>query len=132
MTDQDHTVARRIAPDGPAPDRLAPDRPAADPVGAGGVGADYVDGNMLAGPLREIFAMDVSAAVGRCASCGLTGPFAALRVYPHAPGLVARCPGCQQVMLRLVRTPTNAWLDLRGATYLRLPMPFDPSATGPA
>lgn len=86
----------------------------------------YVDGNMLAGPLREIFAMDVTAAVGRCAGCGLTGPFAALRVYPHAPGLVARCPACEQVMLRLVRTPTEAWLDLRGATFLRIPMPADP------
>nr|MDT0657425.1 DUF6510 family protein [Micromonospora sp. DSM 115978] len=96
-----------------------------------GVATDYLDGNMLAGPLREVFAMDVSAATGRCATCGLTGPFAALRVYSHAPGLVARCPGCDQVMLRLVRTPDSAWLDLRGATFLRLPMPLEAPATGP-
>jgi hypothetical protein len=87
---------------------------------------DYLDGNMLAGPLREVFAVDVAAATGRCASCGLTGPLAALRVYAHAPGLVGRCPGCGAVILRLVRAPDSAWLDLRGATFLRVPLPPDP------
>lgn len=29
-------------------------------------------------------------------------------------------------MLRLVRSPDSAWLDLRGATYLRVPLPADP------
>lgn len=86
---------------------------------------DYLDGNMLAGPLREIFAVEVSGASGRCANCGLVGPLAALRVYAHAPGLVARCPGCTEVVLRLVRAPNSAWLDLRGATYLQVPLPTD-------
>ncbi|KAB2344093.1 DUF6510 family protein [Actinomadura rudentiformis] len=84
--------------------------------------ADYLDGNALAGPLAEIFTTDVSAAVGRCASCGLTGPVASLRVYGPAPGLVARCPGCNEVMLRLVRSPDAAWLDLCGTACLRIPM----------
>lgn len=84
--------------------------------------ADYLDGNALAGPLAEIFTTDVSAAVGRCAACGLTGPVASLRVYGPAPGLVARCPGCDEVMLRLVRSPDAAWLDLCGTTCLRIPM----------
>jgi hypothetical protein len=87
---------------------------------------EYLDGNQLAGPLREVFAVEVSAAVCRCASCGLTGPVAALHVYAHAPGLVARCSGCEAVLLRLVRAPTSAWLDLRGTTYLRVPLPPDP------
>jgi hypothetical protein len=84
---------------------------------------DYADGNMLAGPLREVFASDVTTATGRCASCGLTGPVAALQVYANAPGLVARCPRCTQVMLRLVRGPASAWLDLRGTTFLQIPLP---------
>jgi hypothetical protein len=42
------------------------------------------------------------------------------RVYPHAPGMVARCPACDAVLLRLVRGPGRAWLDLRGFTYLQL------------
>ena len=85
--------------------------------------AEYVDGNALAGPLREIFAVDVTAAVGQCVSCGLVGPVAALRVYMRAPGAVARCPGCSAVILRLVRGPQGAWLDLKGAVSLQIPLP---------
>jgi hypothetical protein len=79
-----------------------------------------VDGNALAGPLSELFAVDVTAAIGRCVNCGLTGPVAALRVYDRAPGLVARCPGCDHVVLRLVRTPDAAWLDLTGTVSLHV------------
>jgi transposase InsO family protein len=39
-----------------------------------------------------------------------------------APGVVVRCATCDQVLLRLVRGPGRAWLDLRGLTYLQLPM----------
>lgn len=85
----------------------------------------YTDGNSLAGPLAEIFAVDVTAATGRCVSCGATSPLAGLRVYDHAPGLVARCPNCTEVVLRLVRAPGTAWLDLRGVWSLRVPMPVD-------
>jgi hypothetical protein len=83
---------------------------------------EYQDGNALAGPLREIFAVDVTAATGRCVACGLAGPVASLRVYVRAPGLVARCPGCGGVVLRLVRGPDAAWLDLTGTTSLRIPL----------
>jgi uncharacterized protein DUF6510 len=83
----------------------------------------YQDGNMLAGPLREIFAVDVTTAIQRCMNCDNTGPVAVLRVYSHAPGLVARCPGCDSVVLRVVRGPNDAWLDLSGSMNLRIPLP---------
>lgn len=83
---------------------------------------DYQDGNALAGSLQEIFAVDLTSAVGRCAHCGLTGPVATLRVYGRAPGLVARCPGCGEVMLRLVRSAHAAWLDLTGTARLKIPL----------
>ncbi|MDQ6850977.1 MAG: DUF6510 family protein [Actinomycetota bacterium] len=86
----------------------------------------YLDGNALAGPLREIFAVDITAALQRCAHCGNTGPVAVLRVYHRAPGLVARCPGCDEVVLRLVRGPTDAWLDLTGTLSLRIALPRVP------
>ena len=82
----------------------------------------YEDGNALAGPMREIFAVDVTAATGRCVGCGRAGPIATLRVYRHAPGLVARCPDCDGVVLRLVRGPSAAWLDLRGTVSLEIPL----------
>ncbi len=83
----------------------------------------WVDGNALAGPLQEVFSVDVTAAVARCDGCGRTGPIAEARVYDRAPGLVARCPGCDQVLVRLVRAPGRAWLDVRGLTYLQLALP---------
>ena len=84
---------------------------------------DYMDGNALAGALREIFTMDVTAAQGRCAGCGRTGMVAETRVYEHAAGLVARCPGCDAVLIRLVRAPDRAYLDLHGMSFLEVPLP---------
>ena len=83
----------------------------------------WSDGNALAGPLQDIFRVDVTAAVGGCGNCGRTGPMAEVRVFDHAPGVVARCSVCDQVLLRLVRGPGRAWLDLRGLTYLQFPAP---------
>ncbi|HET6533122.1 MAG TPA: DUF6510 family protein, partial [Actinoplanes sp.] len=40
-----------------------------------------------------------------------------------APGLVGRCPGCEDVVLRVVRTPDRMVLDLRGTVRLELPLP---------
>jgi Family of unknown function (DUF6510) len=81
------------------------------------------DGNALAGPFHDVFCVEVSTAVGRCTNCGRTAPMAEMRVFDHAPGLVARCPACDQVLLRLVHGPGRAWLDLRGLVYLQLPVP---------
>jgi hypothetical protein len=83
----------------------------------------YLDGNAAAGTLRELFAVDITAAIGQCAGCGRTGVFAETHVYMDAPGLVARCAGCEDVLLRVVTTPTDTYLDLRGLTYLRFANP---------
>lgn len=82
----------------------------------------YQDGNALAGPLSEIFAVDLTAATSRCAHCDTSRPVAGLRVYGRAPGLVARCPDCDAVVLRIVRAPGTAWLDLRGTVALSVPL----------
>ena len=85
---------------------------------------EHLDGNDMAGALSEIFAVDVSSARAPCASCKRVNVVAELRVYggPQAPGLVARCCGCDEVVLRLVCGPSAAWLDLRGTTALRIPL----------
>jgi hypothetical protein len=82
----------------------------------------WTDGNALAGPLHDVFRPDVTAAVAGCGNCGWTGSMAGVRVFGRAPGLVARCPNCEQVLLRQVRGPGRAWLDLRGLTYLQVPV----------
>ena len=83
----------------------------------------WSDGTALAGPVGNLFRVDVTTAIGRCGNCARTGPMAETRVFDHAPGVVARCPTCDQVLLRLVQGPGRAWLDLRGLTYLQLPAP---------
>lgn len=83
--------------------------------------ATYLDGNAAAGALSEVFAVDVTAAIGQCNGCGQTGVFAEARLYVDAPGLVARCQSCDAVLLRVVTTPNDTFLDLRGLTYLRVP-----------
>jgi hypothetical protein len=82
----------------------------------------WSDGNALAGPFHDVLGVEVTAAIGGCGSCGLTTPMAEVRVFDHAPGVVARCPACDQVLLRLVRGSGRAWLDLRGLVYLQLPV----------
>jgi hypothetical protein len=81
---------------------------------------DYLDGNAAAGAMSELFAFDITAAITRCAGCGHIAVFAESHVYTNAPGLVARCAGCDGVLLRVVSTPTDTYLDLRGLTYLRV------------
>jgi hypothetical protein len=80
--------------------------------------ARRVDGNAAAGILSEVFVSDLTAARARCAGCGKTRTVAALLVYAHGMGTVMRCPGCDYVVMRLVRTPTHVWLDATGATSI--------------
>lgn|SRR2546423_7162854 len=77
-----------------------------------------VDGNAAAGILSELFVPDLTAARAKCAGCGVTRTIGALMVYAHGMGTVARCPGCDRVVLRISRTPTHVWLDATGATSI--------------
>lgn len=84
-----------------------------------------LDGNVLAGSLREVFAVDVTTASAQCAGCGRVGAVGQAVVYVDAPGAVARCPGCDALLLRIHRAPGRAWLDLRGVVCLELELPDD-------
>lgn len=88
----------------------------------GGTVDGHVDGNAMAGTLAEIFAVDVTAATSRCGHCGCTGPLARLHVYAHAPGFVARCQRCGEVVLRVVRARNTACLDMSGTASLVIPL----------
>ena len=94
----------------------------ADRLRAADTDGSELDGNTLAGPLSELFSVDLTVATSRCAGCGRVDTMAQLVVYGPDPGWVARCPGCTAVVLRLVRSPDAAWLDLHGATSVRIPM----------
>lgn len=74
-----------------------------------------LDGNAAAGILGEIFAGDMTVARATCVSCGATGSVGALLLYDREMGAVLRCPGCNSVVLRVGRTPTELWLDATGS-----------------
>jgi hypothetical protein len=82
-----------------------------------------LDGNAAAGVLSEVFAVDVTAAIGQCVGCGRQGPLGATVAYLHAPGVVLRCRGCDQVLVRVVIAPDRHWIDLRGLAVLELTPP---------
>jgi hypothetical protein len=82
----------------------------------------HVDGNALGGVLGDLFAADLTLATTTCAGCRTEAPLATIHVYLDAPGAVARCPGCDTVLLRLVRNETRAWLDLTGMKVLEVPL----------
>jgi hypothetical protein len=56
-----------------------------------------LDGNVLAGPLREVYGADPTADTGRCVVCGTVAVLAAARVYVGA-ALVMRCRTCDAVL----------------------------------
>ena len=68
---------------------------------------DALDGNAIAGALFEHFGNEMTMAQVRCSHCQSTSLMAELRVYMKAPGAVARCPVCDDVVMVIV--------DVRGA-----------------
>jgi hypothetical protein len=81
---------------------------------------NHLDGNALAGPLSHLFATDLTAASAICAGCGRTDVLGAGAVYGAPMGLVLRCVGCGDVLLRCVETPGAVTLDMRGIVALRV------------
>ena len=83
----------------------------------------HVDGNAAAGAFADVLGLDVTTATLTCAGCGRAVVFAESHVYYRGPGIVVRCPGCDHILARLSQTPTDVWLDLRGAHSWRVPLP---------
>ena len=77
-----------------------------------------LDGNAAAGLLSELFTPEATAAEVRCASCGRTATVGTAEVYADAPGMVLRCPGCDEVLMRLARIRGRLVADLRGVGML--------------
>jgi hypothetical protein len=79
-----------------------------------------LDGNAAAGLLAELFAFDVTVAQAVCAGCGAVGPVGALLAYGLEMGAILRCPACDTALIRVSRLESGYWLDLRGASVLRV------------
>jgi hypothetical protein len=82
-----------------------------------------VDGNAIGGLLREIFTMEMTAAITTCAGCGTVNAVGGVDVYVQAPGVVVRCPACEQVLMLIVHGGGRYWVDLRGTRCLEFAAP---------
>lgn len=80
----------------------------------------HVDGNVLAGPLSEIFSSDMTTASGTCASCGDASPLATSMVYLKPKTFIVRCHVCDAVLLTITQTSTQTRLSLSGIASLTI------------
>jgi hypothetical protein len=80
--------------------------------------AEPVDGNAVAGLLRELFAFEMTTATVTCGGCGAHSQVAEARVYGGTMGAIFRCVHCGTAVVRLVRTPEGYALDMQGTRRL--------------
>ena len=78
-----------------------------------------LDGNAIGGLLEEIFAVEMTTAVGTCNGCGTAGPVGEAHVFNGA-GVVLRCPHCDAVLATIVRADRRTWISLAGIRGLEL------------
>jgi Zn finger protein HypA/HybF involved in hydrogenase expression len=78
-----------------------------------------LDGNAVAGLLQEVFAVEMTTAVGTCGGCGAPGPVGAVHVYRGA-GIVLRCPHCGSTLAKIVKSDSRVWIDLTGIRTLEV------------
>jgi len=77
-----------------------------------------LDGNAIAGQLREVFGVEMTTSAGVCANCGAMHQLGEQYVYLRGPGTVVRCKSCQSIVAVLVEIRGCTCVDLRGLTEL--------------
>ena len=81
--------------------------------------ASMLDGNAVAGLLQEVFAVEMTTAIGTCAGCGAAEPVGATHVFRGA-GIVLRCPHCDNTLVKIVRDDTRLWIGFPGLRTLEV------------
>jgi Zn finger protein HypA/HybF involved in hydrogenase expression len=77
-----------------------------------------LDGNSVAGLLGEVFAVEMTTAMGTCSNCGATGPLGATHVYRGA-GIVMRCPHCGNILVTIVEADTRVSFGFPGVRTIQ-------------
>ncbi len=72
---------------------------------------DALDGNAMAGPLFVHFGGEMTTAMGACQHCGTQSQIAELSVYSRAPGMVARCRVCGNVVIVITEIESAVRVD---------------------
>lgn len=82
-----------------------------------------VDGNALAGTLADTLGPEPTGVALRCAGCGALGVLGQTTVYRTAMGSVARCRGCDTVLVTVVESGVRRWVGLPGARTMAASVP---------
>lgn len=72
-----------------------------------------LDGNAVAGMLREVFAVEMTTALATCVGCGVAGALGAAHVFRGA-GIVMRCPHCDNALVTIVKDDARVWIGFAG------------------
>ena len=78
-----------------------------------------LDGNAVAGLLQEVFAVEMTTAIGTCNACGAADAVGALHVFRGA-GIVMRCPHCDNPLVTIVEAGTRMWIGFAGVRTLQV------------
>ena len=78
-----------------------------------------LDGNAIAGLLQEVFAVEMTSAIGTCNGCGASEPVGAVHVFRGA-GIVLCCPHCDNVLAKIVKSEARIWIDFPGMMALEV------------
>jgi hypothetical protein len=78
-----------------------------------------LDGNAVAGLLQEVFALEMTSAIGTCANCGRAEAVGATHVFRGA-GIVLRCSACDNPLVKIVRGDTRLWIGFPGVRALEV------------
>jgi hypothetical protein len=81
--------------------------------------SQMLDGNAVAGLLQEVFAAEMTTAIGTCAGCGASEPLGGAHVFRGA-GVVLRCPHCHNVLATIVRSDVDIRIGLGGVRVLKI------------
>ncbi len=80
-----------------------------------------LDGNAAAGTLGEVFSFEVTTAEYACGGCGKAGTLGGAAVYEVRDlGIIVRCPGCDNALIRLAHNRGRYLVDLSGTKYLAI------------
>jgi Zn finger protein HypA/HybF involved in hydrogenase expression len=78
-----------------------------------------LDGNAVAGLLQEVFAVEMTTAIGTCKTCGARDAVGALRVFRGA-GVVMCCPHCDSALVTIVKDEARVWIGFLGVRTLQV------------
>jgi hypothetical protein len=80
-----------------------------------------LDGNAAAGLLRDVFGVEMTAAIAECASCGDRGRIAETMAYLRGPGIVLRCRACASIAVVVTVVNGLNCVDVSGFRAIEMP-----------